>query len=128
MQISKIILMSPSEVRRVLRDIGSKSTVTGSNIMLGFMRTLDGNVRWRNDMPAARDCVAYRKILMKQAGDDERCSGIKPKLTPAVASCRRRVACKKVVHPGKVVAGKCNIGWGGKEIVRTRYQVLVRAQ
>ena len=114
MQISKIILMSPSEVRRVLRDIGSKSTVTGSNILLGFMRTLDSNVQWRNGMPAA--------------GDDERCSGIKPKLTPAVASCRRRVACKKVVYPGKVVAGKCNIGWGGKEIVRTRYQVLVRAQ
>ena len=44
MQISKTILMSPSEVRRVLRDIGSKSTVTGSNIMLDFMRTLDGNV------------------------------------------------------------------------------------
>ena len=44
------------------------------------------------------------------------------------ASCRRRAACKKVVHSGKVVAGKCNIGWGGKEIVRTQYQVLVRAE
>jgi len=44
------------------------------------------------------------------------------------ASCRRRAAYKKVVHPGKVVAGKFNIGWGGKEFVRTRYQVLVRAQ
>lgn len=76
--------MSPSEVRRVLRDIGSKSTATGSNVMLDFMRTLDGNVQWRNGMPAARDCVAYRKIFMKQAGDDERCSGIKPKPTPAV--------------------------------------------
>ena len=84
MQISKTILMSPSEVRRVLRDIGSKSTATGSNVMLDFMRTLDGNVQWRNGMPAARDCVAYRKIFMKQAGDDERCSGIKPKPTPAV--------------------------------------------
>ncbi|CAN0463534.1 unnamed protein product, partial [Discosporangium mesarthrocarpum] len=31
-------------------------------------------------------------------------------------------------HPGKLVAGKCNIGWGGKEIARTRYQVLVRVQ
>lgn len=44
----------------MLSDTGSKSTVTGSNIMLGFMRTLDGNVQWRRGMPAARDCVAYR--------------------------------------------------------------------
>jgi hypothetical protein len=29
------------------------------------------------------------------------------------------------VHPGKVVAGKCNIGYGGKEIVLTSYEVLV---
>ena len=79
-----MILMSPSEVRRMLSDTGSKSTVTGSNIMLGFMRTLDGNVQWRRGMPAARDCVAYRKIFMKQAGDDGRCSGNKPKPTAAV--------------------------------------------
>ncbi len=29
------------------------------------------------------------------------------------------------VHPGKVVAGKCNIGWGGREIVLTSYEVLL---
>lgn len=153
-QISKMILMSPSEVRRMLRDIGSKSTATGSNIMLGFMRTLDGNVQWRNGMPAARDCVAYRKIFMKQAGDDGRCSGIKPKPTPVVGKLppprwvtaksgrlprgayvggqepgRKlyvcRAAYKKGVHPGKVVAGKCNIGWGGKERALKSFQVLV---
>ncbi|MFK8015709.1 MAG: DM9 repeat-containing protein [Gammaproteobacteria bacterium] len=28
------------------------------------------------------------------------------------------------VHPGKVVAGNCNIGWGGKELVKTSYEVL----
>ncbi|MBI1890665.1 MAG: DUF3421 domain-containing protein [Burkholderiales bacterium] len=30
------------------------------------------------------------------------------------------------VHPGKVVAGKCNIGWGGKEITLTGFEVLVK--
>jgi len=39
-----------------------------------------------------------------------------------------RAAYNKGVHPGKVVAGKCNIGWGGKEIVLTSYEVLVPAQ
>ena len=29
------------------------------------------------------------------------------------------------IHPGKVVAGKCNIGYGGKEIVSTKFQVMV---
>lgn len=156
-QISKMIFLSPSELRRLLRDIGSKSTTTGQNVMLGFMRTLDGDVQWRNGMPAARDCVAYRKIFMKQAGDDGRCAGAtKPKPKPGpvagklpppkwvtVKSGRLprgayvggqepgrklyvcRAAYKKGVHPGKVVAGKCNIGWGGKERVLKAYQVLV---
>ncbi len=29
------------------------------------------------------------------------------------------------MHPGKVVSGNCNIGWGGKEIVATEYEILV---
>jgi hypothetical protein len=156
-QISKMILMSPSEVSRMLRDIGSKSTRSGQNIMLGFMRSLDGNVQWRNGMPAARDCVAYRKIFMKQAGDDGKCSAIKPKPTPVAGGKpppkwvtvkngklprgafiggkeRGRVlpvchaAYKKGIHPGKVVAGKCNIGWGGKEHALRPYEALVRVQ
>jgi hypothetical protein len=28
-------------------------------------------------------------------------------------------------HPGKLVGKKCNIGWGGKEITSSNYQVLV---
>jgi hypothetical protein len=29
------------------------------------------------------------------------------------------------VHPGKVVAGYCNISWGGEEVSLPRYQVLI---
>lgn len=29
------------------------------------------------------------------------------------------------MHPGKVVGGRCNIGWGGREIALDYYQVLV---
>lgn len=31
----------------------------------------------------------------------------------------------KGVHPGKIVAGNCNISWGGKEISVPQYQILV---
>ncbi len=30
------------------------------------------------------------------------------------------------IHPGKTVSGKCNIGWGGKEISLSKYEVLTR--
>ena len=36
-----------------------------------------------------------------------------------------RAAYQGGTHPGKVVAGKCNIGWGGKEIVLNAFEVLV---
>jgi hypothetical protein len=32
------------------------------------------------------------------------------------------------MHPGKVVAGNCNISWGGEEIILPYYQVLVSRQ
>lgn len=36
-----------------------------------------------------------------------------------------RAAYKGGLHPGKLFQGHCNIGWGGKEIVLDRYEVLV---
>lgn len=36
-----------------------------------------------------------------------------------------RAAYRSGIHPGKVVAGRCNIGWGGKEIVLGGYEVMV---
>jgi len=29
------------------------------------------------------------------------------------------------IHPGKLREGRCNIGWGGEEIVLRRFEVLV---
>jgi len=37
-----------------------------------------------------------------------------------------RASYKGGTHLGKVVAGKCNIGWGGKGIVLKSFQVLVQ--
>lgn len=38
-----------------------------------------------------------------------------------------RGAYQNGVHPGKVVAGRCNIGWGGREITLTSFEVLTNA-
>lgn len=35
-----------------------------------------------------------------------------------------RAAHEKGTHPGKVVDGRCNIGWGGKEVVLSSFEVL----
>ena len=32
------------------------------------------------------------------------------------------------LHPGKVVNGKCNIGWGGKEVTLDSFDVLVKSR
>ncbi len=40
--------------------------------------------------------------------------------------CRAKY--KKGTHPGKIVGRHCNIGWGGKEIRISKYQVLVLTQ
>ncbi len=32
------------------------------------------------------------------------------------------------VHPGKLLNGKCSIGWGGSEVVHHRFEVLVSTQ
>lgn len=39
-----------------------------------------------------------------------------------------RASYQQGMHPGKVVAGNCNIGWGGKEIVLPNYEVMVPGQ
>ena len=44
-------------------------------------------------------------------------------IEPFLKVCRADYESGK--HPGKVVAGKCNFGWGGKEIVSDTYQVLI---
>jgi hypothetical protein len=36
-----------------------------------------------------------------------------------------RISYNGGVHPGKTVGAGCNIGWGGNEISRTTYDVLV---
>jgi hypothetical protein len=36
-----------------------------------------------------------------------------------------RAAYQDGLHPGKVIGRNCNIGWGGREVLRPNYEVLV---
>ncbi len=74
--LSKLILLDPSEVNRLLSDLGSGAELTTQNVMLGFIRTLDGDNQWtataaeQNGMVFAKDCTAYAQIFMRQAGEE----------------------------------------------------------
>jgi hypothetical protein len=67
--MSKLILLGPDEVNRLLRDLGSTRTLTVPNAMLGFIETLDGDNQWGNGMALAQDCRVYTQIFMRQPGE-----------------------------------------------------------
>jgi hypothetical protein len=70
--LTKLLLMDPAEVNRLMRDLGSGRTLGQPSSILGFARTLDGSNQWSvnpEKMVAAEDVVAYRKIFMRQSGE-----------------------------------------------------------
>ncbi|WP_309728910.1 zinc dependent phospholipase C family protein [Chamaesiphon sp. OTE_75_metabat_556] len=66
--MSKLVLLNRSELNRLMVDLGSSSRLTEPNVMLGFVRTLDGSNQWNTPsvMVLAKECSTYRKIFMKQ--------------------------------------------------------------
>jgi len=69
--MSKLILLSQSEVNHLLNDLGSSARLQQMNVMLGFIDTLDGDNQWSNGLVFAQDGKAYRQIFMKQPGEEE---------------------------------------------------------
>jgi hypothetical protein len=51
-----------------MTDLGSAARLTDENEMLGFIRTLDGSMQWRDGMTLAQDCAAYAKLLKTLPG------------------------------------------------------------
>jgi hypothetical protein len=66
--MSKLVFLNRSELNRLMADLGSSSRLTEPNVMLGFVRTLDGSDQWKTPsvMVLAKECSTYRKIFMKQ--------------------------------------------------------------
>lgn len=77
----------------------------GKEIVIGRYEVLVGSTFWDAPTPGGG-------IVGGDNGD---------RRTPLVIC---RVAHRGGQHPGKLLAGKCNFGWGGQEIVSPTYQVL----
>jgi hypothetical protein len=85
----KLSLLSPAGVNQLLRDLGGDSSLklATDNVMLGYIRTLDGSNQWMvnpEQMVFARNCTVYQKIFMSQVGQGQSaCGKISPEpITP----------------------------------------------
>jgi hypothetical protein len=67
--LSKLILLNPAEVNRLMKDLASNARLSEPNILLGFIQTLDGDNQWANGMVLVQDCQAYRQVFMRQPGE-----------------------------------------------------------
>ena len=70
--LTKLFMMEPAEVNRLMGDLGSSVTLAQPSAILGFARTLDGSNQWsvnNEKMVAAQDVAAYKKIFMRQSGE-----------------------------------------------------------
>jgi hypothetical protein len=70
--MTKLLMMDPAEVNRLMRDLGSSRTLNSPCAVLGFARTLDGSNQWDVNpvkMVVAQDQAAYQKIFMRQLGE-----------------------------------------------------------
>jgi len=116
--MSKLILLSQSEVNRLLSDLGSSARLNQANAMLGFIQTLDGDNQWQRGMVVAQNCDAYRKVFMQQAGERLCAIATNPQ-TPEQPPQQPTAALNWVAATGgQVPAGTVT---GGQEPGRTLY-------
>lgn len=81
--MSKLILLSPGEINRLLADLGVPAwqfRLEAPNVMLGFIPTLDGSGQWLDGMVFARDGGVYRQLFLRQPGESR-----PPNARPTVA-------------------------------------------
>jgi hypothetical protein len=73
--MTKLLLMKPSEINRLLEELNSSLHLeSGSNVMLGFIRSLDSDNEWhryQQKMLFAKNCSVYKQIFMKQTGETD---------------------------------------------------------
>ncbi len=66
--MSKLLLLSKESVNKLMADLGSKNRLEKPDIMLGFIKTLDGDNQ-QAGMILGRDCDSYRQVFMRFAGE-----------------------------------------------------------
>ncbi|MBK7932723.1 MAG: hypothetical protein IPK01_04350 [Acidobacteria bacterium] len=62
------MLISKDSVNKLLTDLGSSDRLEKPDIMLGFLKTLDGDNQ-QAGMILGRDCSKYRQVFMSFAGE-----------------------------------------------------------
>jgi hypothetical protein len=67
--LSKLILLSPQSIDMLVASLGGQVQLHEPNIMLGFIRTLDGSRQWRSGAFIAEDCAFYDAIFMAIPGE-----------------------------------------------------------
>lgn len=65
--VSKLILLSPNQINQLMSKLGGANApvLKQPNVMLGFIRTLDGSTQWRAGMAPAKDCKIYNQLFME---------------------------------------------------------------
>ena len=66
--MSKLLLLSKDSVNKLMADLGSTERLEKPDIMLGFLKTLDGDNQ-QTGMILGRDCSKYRQVFMSFAGE-----------------------------------------------------------
>ena len=66
--MSKLLLLSKDSVNKLMADLGSTNRLEKPDIMLGFIKTLDGDNQ-QAGMILGRDCRSYRQVFMRFAGE-----------------------------------------------------------
>lgn len=63
--LSKLLLLTPTQINELVRELGGKEELAEPNVMLGFVPSLDGSRQWRagSKLVFARDCLVYDKLF-----------------------------------------------------------------
>ncbi|MBE9031315.1 zinc dependent phospholipase C family protein [filamentous cyanobacterium LEGE 11480] len=67
--MTKLMMLNRTEVNRLMRDLGGKRRLRSSNIMLGYIRSLDGGNEQKR-MVLGENCTIYRSVFKRQAGEN----------------------------------------------------------
>lgn len=73
--LSKLVLLPPSEINRLIKDLGGTGTLGAANVMLGFNRKLDGSAQWKANADGPGRLVfveagVYDKLFLPVKGED----------------------------------------------------------
>ncbi len=70
--LTKLLLLSPAALSQLFNDLGFPGQGPDFQIMLGFIRSIDGDNEWHRHgekMALAYECPVYEQIFMRQTGE-----------------------------------------------------------